>query len=412
LHISNGNGYTENNRPSIIAVGDTSSRICWIGERIEEPGHIEKTVVFTSSDYLGHYWTFGSDVNSVSINRTDDRYAIAWGRSDDDVIWFADNRTLQPVGTINIKGKDVQLSNGTTETTMYALAFNTAALPYYMQAAQVDFNQQPIAEEIEEEREGIVGDEEAQIYFSVGDASVDNEQISFVEIPDTVSITSQQTVNQYLVSEPFSLTDNSEFFYSVKYGLTDSLAALSMLSGNKSVTFKVELLDAVTNEILGVFDEVTYDQGNIIPYEKVDYQVLTNGIGERTVKLRLVIGSNFTPDYSVAEKYDEPTGMAKKNYKQINFNGSTVLKEYALDQNYPNPFNPATTINYQIKEDGLVTLKIYDILGSEVKTLVNEEKTQGRYSHNFNASDLASGVYIYQLRINDFVSSKKLMLLK
>ena len=79
---------------------------------------------------------------------------------------------------------------------------------------------------------------------------------------------------------------------------------------------------SVTNEILGVFDEVTYDQGNIIPYEKVDYQVLTNGIGSRTVKLRLVINSNFNPEYSVAEKYDTESGLAKKNYKQISYLGS------------------------------------------------------------------------------------------
>ncbi len=86
--------------------------------------------------------------------------------------------------------------------------------------------------------------------------------------------------------------------------------------------------------------------------------------------------------------------------------------EYDLNQNYPNPFNPATTIIFQIPQTGFVTLKIYDILGKEVATLVNEQKNQGRYSVNFDASRLASGVYIYQLRVNDYVSSKKMMLLK
>ncbi len=85
---------------------------------------------------------------------------------------------------------------------------------------------------------------------------------------------------------------------------------------------------------------------------------------------------------------------------------------YALAQNYPNPFNPTTTINYQIPKDGFVTLKIYDVLGKEVATLVNENKGTGRYNVNFNASNLASGVYLYQLKVNDFVSTKKLVLLK
>ena len=89
-----------------------------------------------------------------------------------------------------------------------------------------------------------------------------------------------------------------------------------------------------------------------------------------------------------------------------------AVKEYALYDNFPNPFNPATTINYQLPENGFVTLKVYDILGKEVATVVNEQKTQGRYTVSFNASELASGVYIYQLRVNEYVNSKKMMLLK
>ena len=90
----------------------------------------------------------------------------------------------------------------------------------------------------------------------------------------------------------------------------------------------------------------------------------------------------------------------------------TKSTSYALLQNYPNPFNPTTVIRYNIPKDGFVILKIYDILGREVKTLVNENKLQGRFEVSFNASSLASGVYIYQLRAGNFVSTKKLLLLK
>jgi len=85
---------------------------------------------------------------------------------------------------------------------------------------------------------------------------------------------------------------------------------------------------------------------------------------------------------------------------------------FKLDQNYPNPFNPSTIINYQIPEEGFITLKVYDIIGKEVKTLVNENKTAGSYNIKFDASDLASGIYIYQIRANNFVHSRKMMLLK
>ncbi|MHB8854621.1 MAG: T9SS type A sorting domain-containing protein [Ignavibacteriaceae bacterium] len=77
-----------------------------------------------------------------------------------------------------------------------------------------------------------------------------------------------------------------------------------------------------------------------------------------------------------------------------------------------NPFNPSTIINYQLPEAGLVSLRIYDSMGRAVKTLVNEQKDKGSYNISFDASHLSSGVYFYQLRAGDFVSIKKMVLLK
>lgn len=85
---------------------------------------------------------------------------------------------------------------------------------------------------------------------------------------------------------------------------------------------------------------------------------------------------------------------------------------YELSQNYPNPFNPSTTINYAIPTDGLVSLKIYNILGQEVVTLVNKVQVAGAYQATFNASALSSGVYFYKIESGSFSSIKKMMLLK
>jgi uncharacterized repeat protein (TIGR02543 family) len=87
-------------------------------------------------------------------------------------------------------------------------------------------------------------------------------------------------------------------------------------------------------------------------------------------------------------------------------------KEYIVYQNYPNPFNPTSTIKYQLPKDGLITLKVYDILGREVAELVNEMKQAGYYQVDFNASKLASGIYIYRISVNGFVQVKKMLLLK
>ncbi|MBZ0200145.1 MAG: T9SS type A sorting domain-containing protein, partial [Ignavibacteriaceae bacterium] len=85
---------------------------------------------------------------------------------------------------------------------------------------------------------------------------------------------------------------------------------------------------------------------------------------------------------------------------------------FNLMQNYPNPFNSVTKIKYSIAKPSLVTLKVYDILGREVKTLVNEYKTNGSYEVLFDASRLASGMYIYKLTAGSFTSVKKMQLLK
>jgi len=90
----------------------------------------------------------------------------------------------------------------------------------------------------------------------------------------------------------------------------------------------------------------------------------------------------------------------------------TVPKEFKLEQNYPNPFNPSTRIQYQLPTNARVTLKVYDILGSEVATLVNEEQEAGYKEVQFNGSNIASGMYVYRLQAGEYVSVKKMMVLK
>jgi hypothetical protein len=92
--------------------------------------------------------------------------------------------------------------------------------------------------------------------------------------------------------------------------------------------------------------------------------------------------------------------------------GETIVREYVLSQNYPNPFNPSTIINYQIPADGHVSLVLYNVLGKEVKTLVNGYQSSGKYSYSLDASELSSGVYFYKLIAGNFSQVKKLIKLK
>jgi hypothetical protein len=99
-----------------------------------------------------------------------------------------------------------------------------------------------------------------------------------------------------------------------------------------------------------------------------------------------------------------PVGIANNN--------NQVPNSYTLDQNYPNPFNPTTKITFALPKAGNVELRVYDLLGREVATLVNEFKTPGSYTINFNASNIASGVYFYTLKSGDFTNTRKMVLIK
>jgi hypothetical protein len=97
----------------------------------------------------------------------------------------------------------------------------------------------------------------------------------------------------------------------------------------------------------------------------------------------------------------------------------TLPEQFSLEQNYPNPFNPSTTIRYSIpaylnlpQGGTLVILKVYDLLGREMTTLVNKEQTAGVYEIEFDASELSSGIYVYQLRAGNLIQSKKMVLIR
>ena len=161
------------------------------------------------------------------------------------------------------------------------------------------------------------------------------------------------------------------------------------------------------------------------------YHNLTNNNGDSLVELSektLAFDTDNYPDGGyriIVEVYDE-AGNFDIDSMDVEFkNGNPVDVEnekekiytFKLDQNYPNPFNPTTKIKYSIPSVGAslikpVRIKIYDILGDEIATLVNEEKPAGKYEVEFDASSLPSGIYYYQLISGSFVQTKKIILIK
>ncbi|MBK7631628.1 MAG: T9SS type A sorting domain-containing protein [Ignavibacteriales bacterium] len=131
---------------------------------------------------------------------------------------------------------------------------------------------------------------------------------------------------------------------------------------------------------------------------------------------------NFDVNYNIGKAKADTIEFMISDNKSVYLTKQFVLNygvptEYKLEQNFPNPFNPTTKIRYSIpsnvnREMSNVVLKVYDILGNEVNTFVNEQKEPGYYEVDFNASQFASGVYIYRLISGNFISTKKMMVLK
>ncbi len=246
----------------------------------------------------------------------------------------------------------------------------------------------------------------------------------------------------YVIPAPQPLTNVSIFGnYSLYLGQTGYWST-SLTNGIEPFTYNWQIM------YLGSFSSFSLESKLLASTEKIgsggiiinappsDYwfSIGTNsptlsrtndGMDARDFKLRCIVTDASSTTITSNEWYVD---VLSEDPPQMNIvqNNSNVPKsslaneslfesiptEYSLRQNYPNPFNPSTTIEYQLPSDGFVSLKIFDLLGSEVKTLVNEYKTKGRYSITFDALNLASGLYIYQMKSNNFSSIKKMILSK
>ncbi len=136
-------------------------------------------------------------------------------------------------------------------------------------------------------------------------------------------------------------------------------------------------------------------------------------------------GKGTTTEIQNYTFFDIPPENGKYFYrlKQQDLNGNSAYSEvltvmyevpgtFRLSQNYPNPFNPSTTISYSIPEYTNISIKVFDILGNEIETLISEEKPAGSYEALFDGTELTSGVYFYRVHAGDFISTKRMVLMK
>jgi len=161
----------------------------------------------------------------------------------------------------------------------------------------------------------------------------------------------------------------------------------------------------------------TNNQGFYIERRSPDEEWNTRGFVEGSGTTTEPKNYSFKEELSASGKYSYR--LKQTDYdgsfeysKVINIDIDLTPKDFVLEQNYPNPFNPNTIIKYSVPNQSSVTIKLFDALGREVRTLLNEEKPSGNHSLEFNASDLSSGIYLYQMKAGGFMQTRKMILLK
>ena len=197
----------------------------------------------------------------------------------------------------------------------------------------------------------------------------------------------------------FAGTDNSGIYCSTDSGANWSASNTGLLAKSiQSIS-----VNSINNIFIGSKDGIFFS-----PDSGFTWASLNQGLTYSDV--RSIV---FDRDgYAYAATYGGGVFKTTESTTSVNGPSITTPKSFSLMQNFPNPFNPSTVIKYQLTANVFVTLKIYDVLGREVKTLINEHQSAGTHNITFHASNLASGIYFYRLQAGVYNDTKKLLLLK
>ena len=260
----------------------------------------------------------------------------------------------------------------------------------------------------------------ANKYFVTGEilpAKVVYEQIvqaQYTALEKAPAYSKLITIGNLTGSDELYFTDLQYVFNNIINSVTDSLVKKIYLQ--KSILCdisKKEYLNAIEG-----FDNIIQQNPNSQEAIYAELDIITTALRIDTNNTQL--GKISGGKYLLKDRSDylsKLNGLLTEKFSINTSNEQKVIpEEYHLYQNYPNPFNPATIIKFDLPKDGIVELGVYDILGKKITTLINEYRSAGSYEQSFNASSaaggLASGIYLYRIKVNDFVSAKKMILVK
>ncbi len=431
--LSGSSGYQNNTNPSLIPWSGEGFRINWIGN----VGSPYAASVFRDPSNPT-FWTFGSNVLSTSMNKASDGYEIGW--SNGTLHNYANNSNLYSLGSISSNGQFLQIGNSNTRATMRAIGFNTSVSPYQFnlstpigaplqKGSSVDENEilgrgivislnhkEEIPDDIDSTTLNHSYQKNAQYSYLANNIVVDENRLTFIDLPVGEQLMTPETINNHLVTNPFVLKNSSSFSFDIVSEVVNSnTEAGSVLNEKGFVKFTVELIDVVTGQIYEVQSKFVKTNSSSSGVMVTSYTVDCEGVGEKEFQLRIKFTTTELAEYALIEKISNGSDNLQKSGSEklkIAFTKNAIVSDYSLSQNYPNPFNPVTVISYALPKAGHVSISVYDALGREVAQLIHGEQNAGRHTVNFDASKLSSGIYLYKMTSGTFSETRKMLLMK
>jgi hypothetical protein len=433
---------SKNYKPSLIE--NDSCVICsWIGD-LDGSGTWMNVYAYERQVGYSTIYRYGVGAQSVSMNKDNGtNYYLAWVQNSS----YSQNPsscTNSVVGSnlsaqnLNTTGQNIQLCNGPTSSKMYVSSFYNSALPYYFQTSN-SLTSAPHGDILSQANavskknavsttnallsgsgrgRGIAIDKgNTGFYYSIGDINVDGNLIDFVSTNKKTKYYNMDTLNNMLLSQPFLIKSNSVLSFSENSGAADTVAAAGILGANGYISFTVQVIDNASGSVLGTIKKVKFSSSNLqLKYKTSPFTLPTTGLGGKTGRLKIIVGTNLDSlRLALVEQYAGPgvsvMGQASNLAMQTTSASGITLGSY------PNPFNPSTNISYQLIENSRISIKVYDILGRQITTLVDGNKTAGQYIAVFDGSHFASGVYFVRMMVQgsnaqQIVKTLKIQMLK
>jgi len=346
-------------------------------------------------------------------------------------ITSADASAINTVGNVitnHLDSTTTSIDIGTTGATSwdfsalnshYTSTFTSvvpSSTPYYSS----DFPTSNVAFTFTELFEGNIADGWQYTTQNPGDYLLNGVVIKSIMAPDTFMVKSVYSPAQLF--EPLPFTSNDQ--WGSNFTITNTIYS-------NGVPFITTIANHTETIMVDAYGPMTLPGGIVLQALRVRrddrYTSPSPPFYMRTISYSFLTKSGSAVEIVASDTLASNSGIIQTDGATWGISGTVGVEnedqmptQYFLSQNYPNPFNPSTTINFSVPSSEFVTLKVFDVLGNEVATLVNEEIPAGSYQVEFNSSQLSSGIYFYQLRVGNpstgsgqgFIETKKMILMK